>query len=321
MPVEFTIAIPTYGRDEILVNTIASLIEIADSTVELLIVDQTSNHTSSTIDILTKWRDQGLIRWIRLTVPSITVAMNTALAEANGEIVLFLDDDIEPAEGLIRAHRHCYGDTSIWAVAGQVLQPGEQPTDVPDPTHGVGLKADLRFPFNSTQRSEVSNVMAGNLSVRRDRAKHIGGFDENFVLVAYRFETDFARRVIGHGGRILFEPEASIRHLRAPTGGTRHYIDHRQNHRPDHSVGDYYFALMHSRGIVKWRYCMGRLIRSVFNRYHLARPWWIAPKLLGELRGLLMAIRLAGYGRQQPFARGADDSDRLGEPAPEHVAS
>src|SRR5437868_3122650 len=81
-----------------------------------------------------------------------------------------------------------------------------------------GLGACLDFPFNSAIPAQVANVMAGNLSVRREMALAVGGFDENFVGVAYRFETEFCRRLLRAGGRVLFQPAASIHHLRTPTG-------------------------------------------------------------------------------------------------------
>jgi len=38
--------------------------------------------------------------------------------------------------------------------------------------------------------------MGGNFSVKRDLALRLGGFDENFVHVAYRFEAEFCDRAI-----------------------------------------------------------------------------------------------------------------------------
>lgn len=222
--------------------------------------------------------------------------MNAALEVAGLPVLLFLDDDVMPSPGLVASHSQCYDDELVWAVVGQVLQPGEEPVDVPCRSESKGLRTDLEFPFCSTRRCDVANVMAGNLSVRRDRACQIGGFDENFVRVAYRFETDFARRLRQAGGRILFEPEASIRHLRASIGGTRVYSDHRRSHRPDHAVGDYYYAMRHGGTWERWSYSAYRMIRSVMTRYHLRRPWWIVPKLIGEVRGLAWALRLSASG-------------------------
>ncbi len=64
------------------------------------------------------------------------------------------------------------------------------------------LRQDLDFRFNSSHPCYVRNCMSGNLSVRREEALTIGGFDENFNLtVAFRYETDFARRIWEQGAR------------------------------------------------------------------------------------------------------------------------
>jgi GT2 family glycosyltransferase len=215
--------------------------------------------------------------------------MNTALLAAVTPLVLFLDDDVEPSPGLIAAHGNAHRDAEVWAVVGQILQPGESPVHVDQPVE------DLEFRFNADEGRLVSNVMAGNLSVKRDRAIAAGGFDENFVLAAYRFETDFALRLAAAGGKIRFEPRASLRHLKLSTGGLRSFGDHRSSPSPAHSAGDYYFALHHRRF---WPYAARRLMKNVTTRYHLIHPWTIPAKLIGEWRGMLLARKLLRGGRK-----------------------
>jgi GT2 family glycosyltransferase len=138
--------------------------------------------------------------------------------------------------------------------------------------------------------------MAGNLSVKRERAIGIGGFDENFVGVAYRFETDFARRLVKAGGRIRFEPEATLRHLKLATGGLRTYGNHLTSASPMHSVGDYYYAIMGGEPLPA--YVLRRLRKNVLTRFHGTHPWTVPAKLTGEIRGLVLARRLARVGRK-----------------------
>ncbi|HEX2060532.1 MAG TPA: glycosyltransferase [Thermoanaerobaculia bacterium] len=283
------IAIPTYNRGAILVDTLARLLPLGADAV--IVVDQTPAHPPDVETRLASWAASGAIAWIRLEQPSIPKAMNRALETARTDLVLFLDDDIEPDPALVREHVAAHADPSVWAVAGQVLQPGE----VPVPAERTN--DDLGFRFNSDTPAFITNVMAGNLSVKRERALSIGGFDENFIGVAYRFESDFALRLVGAGGRIRFEPRASIRHLQLPTGGTRTYGDHRTSPSPMHSVGDYYFALRHRPDF--WRYVLTRLRKNVLTRYHLGRPWAVAPKVVGEVRGLLLARRLWRQSRDK----------------------
>lgn len=280
-----TVAIPTYNRGAIVVETVRRLLALSPAPDAIVVVDQTTMPTSE----LAQWHEQRAIRWIRLSEPSIPRAMNEALLAAETPIVLFLDDDVVPSASLIAEHKRAHETNDVAAVAGQVLELGEEPF-----THGEP-EDDLAFSFNHTAGRFVTNVMAGNLSVKRERAIAAGGFDENFVGVAYRFETDFAERLAAAGGKIWFEPRASVRHLKLATGGLRTYGDHRTSASPMHSAGDYYFALQSGRG---FGYMLRRMRRNIVTRFHLAHPWTIPAKTIGELRGLLLARRLARGGRK-----------------------
>ena len=138
--------------------------------------------------------------------------------------------------------------------------------------------------------------MAGNFSVRREKALMIGGFDENFIGDAYRFETEFCLRLIRNGGKILFEPGASIRHLQVQMGGTRAFGSHMTSSRPDLTSGDYYFALLEYSGFKRVLYVFRRLLRSLGRKFYLFHPWWLPVKLYAEIRGLMLAAKLKRRG-------------------------
>jgi GT2 family glycosyltransferase len=291
-----TIAIPTYQRGGILLETLGHLLRQNPPASEILVVDQTDEYDRDINEQLNKLHDGGLIRWLKMDKPSIPKAMNHALLHATFPVVLFLDDDIIPNGGLIAAHAANYDDANIWGVAGQVLQPGQAVLNLVSYTQRADTERDMEFPFNSTARRFIAACMAGNFSVRRDNALQIGGFDENFIGDAYRFETEFCRRLLRHGGSIMFEPLASIRHLRAPSGGTRSYGNHMKSASPEVAAGEYYFALLETQGLKRFRYIAHRMARSVRTRFHLVHPWWIPVKLLGEIRGLFLALRLKKRG-------------------------
>jgi GT2 family glycosyltransferase len=286
-PHRITVVIPTFGREEILIDTLNSLLLLDKRADEIIIVDQTPEHHPETMKVLQRLESEGTVRWLRLELPSIPHAMNTGLLAAAGPIVLFLDDDIIPHPGLIAGHMSAWATTGpqgTWCIAGQVLQPGEEPIPPEEWRHGW-------FPFHSNRRRWIGDVMAGNLSVDRQKALSIGGFDENFVGSAYRFESEFARRVMQAGGKILFEPGASIRHLRAERGGTRSYGRHLTTWKPHHSVGKYYFAFRGGFAAAAATLAIQPL-RAVRTRYHLRHPWRIPATLVSELLGILWAARL-----------------------------
>lgn len=304
LPGDIAIAIPTFGRDEVLVDTIRTCFDQAEPAGEVLVLDQTPEHSPEVEQQLTDWHQSGRIRWERLTRPSQPAAMNRALEITSKPLVLYLDDDIIAAPGFLAAHAAAHQpEETLRIVVGQIIQPWQQPADIDPPVnHGV-LKADFEFPFHSTRKLNIQNVMSGHMSVQREAAIALGGFDENFQGAAYRFDTEFGRRAIRAGGHIVFEPAASIRHLRAARGGTRIQGDHLASASPNHGVGDYYFALLHGcRPDVAW-YCSRRMIREVCTKFHLRNPWYIPVKLVGEMRAFFWACQMV---RQGPALLGTD---------------
>lgn len=293
-----SIAIPTYNRGPILVETLPKLFALDPAPAEIIVVDQTRELPADIERQLNAWNDEGRIRWIRLPQPSIPGAMNHALRIAAAPVVLFLDDDSEPAiPNLIEEHARPYADRRVAAVVGQVLQPGEVPTDIRR-EGGVDRIADLNFPFFSIHASDVTNVIACNLSVHRRSAIEVGGFDENFTGTGYRLETDFSWRLADAGHVIRFEPRAAVRHLKASLGGVRSYGNHLRSSAPTHSTGDYYLALMHLRGCRAFGYVARRWRKTILTRFDLTHPWWIPVKVVRELRALRQAIRSKRHGRR-----------------------
>jgi len=291
-----TVAIPTYNRGAILVETIERLLALDPRADEIVIVDQTAAYPPEVQTRLQGWSADGSIHWIQLPKPSIPGAMNHALRAAKYPIVLFVDDDVIPSSTLAAEHERAYGE-NVWAVVGQVYQPGEERAHFDEARLHRGALRDLEFPFNHDSALDVENVIACNLSVDRDRALSIGGFDERYLFAAYRFESDFARRVIAHGGRVRFEPRAGVRHLKIPTGGVRAHGDPRRTASPAHSAGDYLFAMTHVPAF--WPYALRRFRQNVFTRYTLRHPLAIPLKATAELRGYLLARRL----RRESFPR------------------
>lgn len=278
-----TVAIPTYRRESVLLDTLDALLALPAAAAEILVVDQSDCHEAATQARLQALDAQGEIRWLRLPAPSITHAMNEALQQARQPVTVFLDDDIRPEPELLAAHFDAQQRHPGALIAGRVLQPWHE---------GQSQFDTGAFHFASTREREVAEFMGGNFSIRCDLARKVGGFDENFVRVAYRFEAEFAHRWRAHGHKIHFEPRACLHHLKAPSGGTRTFGEHLTTTRPDHAVGAYYYALRtHSAGEF-----FSRPLRSVATRYHAQRPWRIPATLIAEVRAMAWAISLSAHG-------------------------
>jgi len=282
-----SVIIPTYQREEILLDTLRCLRELKPAPAEIILVDQTSRHQGHVEEMLISLEKNGDIRWIRLAAPSIPYAMNVGLQEARNEIVLFLDDDIMPDKKLIEAHLAAHKEGGVGIVAGRVIQPWDNDESVAD---------DSVFRFASRTRQMINEFMGGNFSIKRSLALERGGFDENFVRVAYQFEAEFAFRLRQADHKIYFEPKACIHHLKAKSGGTRLFGDHLTTFKPDHAVGAYYYIFRTWTGWKSLFDLFYRPVRSVATRHHLYHPWWIPVTLIAETLGLVWATALAIKG-------------------------
>lgn len=294
--VPITVAIPSYRREKVLIETLQYVLALQPQPAEILVLDQTEQHEKFTTERLQALADAGSIRWVRLAEPSIPKAMNQGLLLALQALVLFLDDDIRPEPGLLAAHVAAHLRQPNVLVAGRVIQPWQE---------GIDFSADPLFHFAGLQPAWIKEFMGGNFSIRRESALALGGFDENFVRVAYRFEAEFAHRFIASGQRIWFEPTACLHHLKDVGGGTRTYGDHLTTWRPDHAVGAYYFSLRTGA----WADLLRRPIGAVATRHHLRHPWQIPRTLLAELRGIAWAWQLF---RRGPCYAQPDEARGLG---------
>ena len=285
-----SIAIVTFQREQVLVDTIAALLALDPQPLEILVIDQTPSHTEAVQHQLQAWHQTQQIRWRHLSPPSITAAMNRALWEARSDRVLFVDDDVIPTPALLSAHIDAAERCPGALIAGRVLQPWHQGE--------ADLEALTPFRFNTLTARTPSDFIGCNVSIPRDAALEIGGFDENFVRVAYRYEAEFAQRWRQAGHPIRYEPEALLHHLHAGGGGTRSYGNHLTTTRPHHAVGRYYHHLRCHRLLSALGLSVASLAASVRSRHHLRHPWWIPLTLLAELRGLAWALRLNCRGSQ-----------------------
>jgi len=264
--VRISVVIPTWGRVQEPVRTLQDLTRQTRLPDEIIVVDQNQPAVLELDQVL-----EGIpyARQIRASRPGVCPNYNLGWRESRGEIVLFLDDDVELDPELIASHLRLYDDEEkqpasagktkklpLGGVAGRV----EQPAGDLDP-HAIvqvgkyfALTGKVIGNFNSVKPCEVQIAPGGNMSFYRSVLEKIGGFDSGFSGNGFFFETDASLRVCEAGYRILFEPRATLKHLMAPRGGAR---------MTDKAEHTYYFV---KNGI--------RLYEKHSPR--LGRPWFMA---------------------------------------------
>lgn len=154
--------------------------------------------------------------------PNLPRARNIGIREASGEVIVFLDDDTKPGNTLVEAHIKNYADPKVGIVGGRVLE-DKHGKDIPDSKIGTVRKLDgfAYSGFNKTVKCETMHVRGVNMSVKKEVALELGGFDERFEGTAEYEDMDFCLRVLKRKYKIIFEPTAVVEHLLLSFGGCR----------------------------------------------------------------------------------------------------
>jgi len=181
--VKISVVTPTHNKVELLERTLVSLDgqDLPWNDYEVIVIDDGS--TDDTPRFLRDYRPNHGWKAVRQEHNrGRAAARNRGLAHASGDLVVFLDDDMELPAGFLRAHREFHEARAHSAGVGNVIMHPElnvAPVDRYMSTRGAQKIRDrgpLPWKYFSTN----------NASVMREDLLAIGGFDEHFVY--YGFE-------------------------------------------------------------------------------------------------------------------------------------
>jgi glycosyltransferase involved in cell wall biosynthesis len=216
--VKISCIIPTLERPKSLERTLRSLDAQTQPPDEVIVVMQ--RHSPPIPD--EHWRFPLVA--IRQEEPNAQRARNAAARRATGDLLLFLDDDIEAEAGLIKKYLDAFQDAKLGAACGAILEPGQSPvSQIPDECRDepVGW---TKFPLNYGEDSPTRNFSSCNTCVRRDIQLASGGFDEHFVATLFDdsdWSVRLCREMEERGLTGMHLGKIRLTHFRDPAGGRR----------------------------------------------------------------------------------------------------
>lgn len=205
-----TVAVCTRNRRETIDACLSSLLEQDHprDDYEVVVVDDGS--TDGTAQIARRRaRDEGpRVRVLTQAHEGLSAARNRAVADSDGHLICFLDDDAVASPGWVAAmasaaQRHpgvdCFGGRLLLRLEGR-----------PPRTCGresLGAALDM-----GAEEQPVERVKGSNMAIRRSAFERIGLF--NPALVWRGDEDNWMHRLIEQGGRALYVPGALVWHRR-----------------------------------------------------------------------------------------------------------
>jgi GT2 family glycosyltransferase len=208
---DISVVIPTRNRAQKLRRTLDGLCaqSVPAAAFEVVVVDNaSSDDTRATVggylDRAAHWK------YLREPKPGAAAARNSGIRASQGEIVLFLDDDVVPDPRLVEEHGKSHREQAA-VVLGSVRFPW----------HGTGtafrrtlsqhpeLLQSFRFPDPASV--PFQHFYTCNLSLPRSFLSRSGTFDEDFQGSGFE-DTDLGYRIARAGFRMVFNPRASAVH-------------------------------------------------------------------------------------------------------------
>ncbi|KXK14860.1 MAG: glycosyl transferase group 1 protein [Chloroflexi bacterium OLB14] len=295
-----SIVINTFNRAPYLQRLLPALMHLKNAQFEVIVVNGPS--TDGTENILKQY--EGFIKVVSYAGRNLSVSRNLGIAQAAGDIVVFIDDDALPAnDNWLAEYLQAFQQNPLISMAwGAVLH---RDTDWFEFQGG----ATSEYAFQSFRETAVDDKApdgtswvargpGGNLAFRRDKLIEVGGFDEAYKY--YLDETDVCFRLNQAGYEGLFLPTNNIRHFSASSERRQSIYDRNWD---VITKSDTYFALKNSRDnfftrlLKTLRFANQKHfvieIDSYRQKQEISRSHWLRLRwkwLRGLLAGLLIGI-------------------------------
>lgn len=172
-----SVIIPTHNRRVLLQRTLDALglQTYPLRQVEVLVI--ADGCTDGTTDMLRHYKAPFVLRIIEQPGQGAAAARNKGMAQASGQLFLFLDDDVEPTLTLIEEHVRAHQDRPGQVVIGPYLPIVRRPADF----FHIQLQAWWESKFSALSqpghRFTYQDLLSGNLSLDAELFDKVGGFD------------------------------------------------------------------------------------------------------------------------------------------------
>jgi len=225
-----SVIVPTHNRAAYLKDAVISVCQqtLAAERYEVIVVDNGS--TDEAHEVVELVTDQyPIARYIRESSIGLHQARHAGARVAQGEILVYIDDDVIVPAGWLEAMLKPYADPHVACVGGKTLPKWEaEPPAWLDQFggNGGGNLSLLDLGDETLELAWPQTVYGCNMSVRRSVLYEIGGFnpdaigDHRLIWLRGDGETGLHRKIYDAGYKVIYEPRAWLYH-RVPASRLR----------------------------------------------------------------------------------------------------
>ena len=269
-----SVVIATYNRPALLARLLSQLAVQTARGFEVVVVDDGSSPPvapGSPLPIP--------VRLLRQDNAGAAAARHAGVLAATGEIILFLDDDMQIRPDFVGLHLASHGEGRAVVLGRIDADPALADMPLFERWHARMLDRKVERILDGTLTPRGNLLFTGNVSLRRDDYLAVGGFDRSLPQSE---DVELGLRLEKAGVRFLFRPDAATMH-----GSDRTSVEAWRARARRYGLCDYRIAQKHPdvAHASPWRF--------LFELHPLARPLLAAAVLAPGAAAFLAG---AAYG-------------------------
>ena len=199
-----SIIIPTHNRSASLKRLLQKLAMQSYPLENMEVIAVANSCTDDTVNLLQQYKAPFQLRFAETSGSGPAVPRNTGAAMAEGSILIFLDDDVEPSEELVAAYVDAHKDENTVVVGYLPLTMPKKPG-----FFRLSLRHWWEKKFDNLRhkgyRFTYEDVLSGNFSLPASLFKKAAGFITSFNC---RDDYELGLRLIKLGAAFCFSEEA-----------------------------------------------------------------------------------------------------------------
>ena len=256
-----SIIIPTYNRCKFLIKALSSVLgqDFPTNNYEILIIDNASNDETKTVAKSAIYENPShRVRYFFEAEPGLLSGRHRGALEADGDVLTFIDDDIEATPHWLKAIEESFTEPLVQLVGGRNLPDYEVPP--PDwltwfwrvyPNGKACEYLSLLDFGNYIHEIDANYVWGLNFSIRKQALSALGGFHPDSLPTHLQHfqgdgETGLTRKAKAHGYKTIYHPAACIFHQVPKHRMTYEYFERRSFYQ---GVCDSYADIRANQGI------------------------------------------------------------------------
>jgi glucosyl-dolichyl phosphate glucuronosyltransferase len=271
--VDVTVILCSYNRSQDLADALESIAACqmpGSATWEILVVDNNSNDDTRGIVQGFCRRHPGIFRYLLEPTPGKSYALNSGIANARGEILVFTDDDVTFEPTWLANLTAPFRDPTVGGASGRT-RPAQEFAAPNWLSKDLDKWAGILYAYFDLGEKPCELLRppyGANMAFRKSIFEKHGGFRVDLGPAPgsqiRNEDTEFGRRILAAGERMIYEPSAVVYHPVPTSRVTKQYfyawwfdygraLVRERGHRPDvYGIPRDYYALIRCGAEIFW---------------------------------------------------------------------